>query len=288
MTANLTLITDSTCDLPTELIEQYDLIILPIPIYFGKEIRQQYIDITIDEFFKKVEQEKDFPTTGIPSPGTFDKTFKKALNKGNNVLLVCASKELTGLYENAIILSKQLTDNSIEVIDSRATTHALGLMILKLSRMIKEGKTKDEIINHLQNKLIPNITTMISVESLDFMKRSGRIRKLQYSLANFLKLKPIVTLDDGKIILKNRVIGTKGIMKFLKKFGDRILKEIPENETLVIGHSRNQRKAEELLDYLKSKSKKKLEYLIWEIGPTLGVHVGPGALSLLWIGEAKK
>ena len=148
------------------------------------------------------------------------------------------------------------------------------------------GRTKkEEIIDIIQNELIPNIHGHVYVESLNFMKRSGRISRIQYFIGELLQLKPMLTIKDGKVTSLGRKRGRNAIYNSMLKFGEEQIKLIPEKETLVIGHSRSKEKAEKLAQHFKSIKGDKIEILVWEIGPTLGVHIGPGALSLLWIGK---
>jgi len=104
-------------------------------------------------------------------------------------------------------------------------------------------------------------------------------------VGEFLQLKPLLTLENGFISTVGRVRGKKAIISSLKKLGERVINTLPDNDTLIIGHSRNQEKANELAEYLRTLVKNNIFIEIWEIGPTLGVHVGHGALSLLWFGE---
>jgi DegV family protein with EDD domain len=198
--------------------------------------------------------------------------------------MLCASKELSGLHEKAIIFAKQFVDDAVIVLDSRVTTHALGLLVLKTAKMIEKGLDKEEIIDSIQNELTPNIHANVYVESLNFMKRSGRINRIQYFIGELLQLKPLLTIKDGKVIVLGRKRGRNAIYKSLLKLGEEQIKLIPENDSLVIGHSRSKIKAEKLAQHFKSIIGDKIEIFVWEIGPTLGVHIGPGALSLLWIG----
>jgi DegV family protein with EDD domain len=284
----LALITDATCDLPRELIKEFNIIVLPIPISFPDEGGKQYTNLTIDEFFQKLEEQKELPSSGIPSPKAFEDCFKKALEIGEEAIMLCVAKELSALHEKAVIFSKQVSNEKITIIDSRVTTHSLGLLVLKTAKLIEEGLGKEEIINIIQKEYIPNIHGHVYVESLNFMKRSGRISRLQYFVGELLQLKPLLTIKEGKVIPLGRKRGRNAIYNSLLRFGEEQIKMIPENEYLVIGHSRNKLKAEKLAQHFKSIIGDKIEILIWEIGPTLGVHIGPGALSLLWIGKAKK
>ena len=282
----LVLIADSTCDLPVDIINQYDIVILPVSIYFPDETRTQYVDMTTEEFFKKMLDEDSKPTTGVPSPRVYKQIFEKALEKGDDSLMLCLSNELSGIHQYAVIYSKQFADEKVTVVDTRNTTLPFGLLVLKVARLIKEGLEKEEILEILHSKLMPNIQMNAFVGNLKYLKRSGRISTLKHLLGELMQFKPLMTFEEGKLASPMRVRGEKAMMDYLKNLGEKLVEAIPENETIIIIHSRNFEKAEELSEYLEKSTKKKLEILVWEIGPAIGVHVGPGALGLTWIGQS--
>ncbi len=282
----LILIADSACDLPIETIKKHGIVILPISIYFPDETRTQYIDITTEEFYHKIVEENLEPTTGVPSPRVYKETFDKALEKADEAIMVNISGELSGIFGYGVIYAKQFVNDKITVVDSRNATLPVGLIVLKVARMIEAGLAKEEILEKLKTDLIPNIQMNAFVGPLKYLKRSGRISTIQHLLGEMLSYKPLLTFEDGKIASPMKVRGEDAKMDYLKRLGEKLVVEIPENEAIVIMHSRNFEKAEELMNHLKKTTKKKFEFFIWEIGTAIGVHVGPGALGLTWLGKS--
>ncbi|NHJ32731.1 MAG: DegV family protein [Asgard group archaeon] len=282
----LALITDSSCDLPIEIIKQFDITIVPISIFFDDEIRIPYVDITLEEVFNKMVEEKIVPTTGLPPPKRFKEAFTNVINKYEEAIMLTASKDLSGVWANAVTHAKQMTDNKVTVIDSRTSTHPFGLITIKAARMIENGLNKEKIIKKLEKDIIPNARLHAYLGTLEFLKRSGRIDNLQHLLGELFQFKPLLTLVDGKITSNQRVRGEGKIIKYLKQLGVKLINTLPETEQIVITHSRSLEKAKDLVDYIMEKSTKNLEILIWEIGPASGVHIGPGFLGLSWIGPA--
>lgn len=280
----LVLIADSACDLPVDIIEQYGIVILPISIYFPEETRTQYVDITTEEFFRMIDEEDLSPTTGVPSPRVYKQTFDKALEKHDEGIMINLSGDLSGIYNYGVIYAKQFAEGKIAAIDSRTATLPFGLIVLKAARMVEEGLTKEEVLKKLK-KLIPKIQLCAFVGNLKYLKRSGRISTLKHILGNLMQFKPLISIVDGKIISPSRVRGDDAVMQYLKNLGERAIKSLPKSETIVVLHSRNFEKAEELVQHLENLNKKKIEILTWEIGPAIGVHVGPGALGLTWAGK---
>jgi len=281
----LVLIADSACDLPVEIIEQYGIVILPISIYFPEETRTQYVDITTEEFFRMIDEEDLSPTTGVPSPRVYKQTFDKALENHDEGIMLCISSDLSGVYNYGVIYSQQFAEDKISVVDSRTATLPLGLLVLKTARMIEEGLTKEEILKKLK-KLVPKIQLNAFVGDLKYLKRSGRISTLKHLLGKLMQFKPLITIEDGKIASHTRVRGEPATMEFMKNLGEKVMTALPKNDTIVVMHSRFFEKATELAKHLENSIKKKIEILIWEIGPAIGVHVGPGVIGLSWAGKS--
>jgi len=284
ITKKLTLIADSSCDLPVEIIEQYDIEIVPVSIFFPDETRTQYIDITTEEFFKMISEDDLKATTGVPAPKRFKQAFDNALEKSEEAIMLTLSKDLSGIWSSSVLHAKNMTDNKVTVIDDRTTTSPHGLVTMKTARMIEEGLTKEDIIDKLQNEIIPNVQLNAFVGTLKYLKRSGRIATLQHILGELFHFKPLITIEDGKLESPMRVRGESASMEYLMKLGEKVVKVLPKRETLIILHSRNFEKAKILYDFLQNLNYNNLEILTWEIGPAIGVHVGPGALGLTWVG----
>jgi DegV family protein with EDD domain len=281
----LGLIADSSCDMPIETLKQYDVTIISVSVIFDDEIRIPYVDLTTEQIFEKIVKENATPTTGLPPPKRFEEAFAKVLDKYEEAIMLTASKDLSGLWENAAKYAKEMAGDKITVIDTRNSIHPFGLIVLKVARMIENGLNKDEIIKKVSNDLIPNAQFQAFLGTLDFLKRSGRIAGLQHLLGEVLKFKPCLTIKDGVVANHGKVRGEGTKMKYLKKLGEQIVNSLPENETFAVMHSTNIEKANELKNYLNELSTKDLEILIWETGPASSVHLGPGLLGLAWIGE---
>ncbi|NHK32506.1 MAG: DegV family protein [Asgard group archaeon] len=281
----LGLIADSSCDMPIETLKQYDVTIISVSVIFEDEIRIPYVDLTTEQIFEKIVKENAVPTTGLPPPKRFEEAFAKVLDKYEEAIMLTASKDLSGLWENAVKYAKEMAGDKITVIDTRNTIHPFGLIVLKVARMIEEGLNKEEILKVVSNDLIPNAQFNAFLGTLDFLKRSGRIAGLQHLFGELLQFKPCLALKDGVVANHGKVRGEGAKMEYLKKLGERIVNSLPENETFAIMHSTNIEKANELKNYLHELSTKDLEIVIWETGPASSVHLGPGLLGIAWIGE---
>ena len=282
----LGLIADSSCDIPISTIENYDITIISVNVIFDNEIRIPYVDLTTEQIFEKIVAENAVPTTGLPPPKRFKEAFSKVLEKYEEVIFLTASKDLSGLWENAVKYAKEIANDKITVVDTRNSIHPFGLIVLKTARMIENGLSKEEILNKVSNDLIPKARFEAFLGTLEFLKRSGRIPNLQHFMGELFQFKPCLTIEDGLVASHGKVRGEKAKMKYLKNLGEKIVNFLPESETITVMHSTNMEKAIELKDYLQKVSNKDLEIVIWETGPASSVHLGPGLLGLAWIGPA--
>ena len=149
------LIADSSCDIPISTITNYDITIISVNVIFEDEIRIPYVDLTTEQIFEKIVAENVVPTTGLPPPKRFKEAFDKVLEKYDEAIFLTASKDLSGLWENAVRHAKEMTNGRITVVDTRNTIHPFGLMVLKVARMIENGLSKEVILNAISNDLIP-------------------------------------------------------------------------------------------------------------------------------------
>ncbi|NHJ49013.1 MAG: DegV family protein [Asgard group archaeon] len=280
----LGLIADSSCDIPISTITKYDITIISVNVIFDDEIRIPYVDLTTEQIFEKIVAENVVPTTGLPPPKRFKEAFDKVLEKYDEAIFLTASKDLSGLWENAVKHAKEMTNDKITVVDTRNSLSPFGLIVLKAARMIENGLSKEEILTKISKDLIPDARFQAFLGTLEFLKRSGRIANLQHLMGELLQFKPCLTIKDGVVGNHGKVRGDKAKKKYLRNLGEQIVNFLPENETFVVMHSSNMEKAMELKDYLHSVSNKDLEILIWETGPASSVHLGPGLLGYAWIG----
>ena len=206
------------------------------------------------------------------------------LEKYDEAIFLTASKDLSGLWENATKHAKEMTNGKVTVVDTRNSLHPFGLLVLKAARMIESGSSKEEILNKVSNDLIPDARFEAFLGTLEFLKRSGRMNGLQHLMGELFQFKPCLTIKDGVVASNGKVRGEKAKMNYLKTLGEKIVNYLPENEIFTIMHSANMTKAIELKNYLQSVSNKNLEIVIWETGPASSVHLGPGLLGLAWIG----
>ncbi len=271
----IAIVTDSTSDLPEELVEKYNINIIPLTVHFGQE---EYIDdkksLSLEEFYSKMRESDVFPTTSQPSPGDFIRLYKKLLVNYDSIISIHISNKLSATMNSALLAKKDLRQEDITIIDSLAAHAPLGLIVLKAARLNAEGKTKEDIIGEV-HKMIKKVKAFILPKTLENLKRGGRIGKAKGLLASILDIKPILTLtDDGHI----------GIFKTTRKWGNAkklALKSIGDfisgkGDLVVVLSDANAKKDVDEAEAEIKKNYNPKNIIKLKIGIVVGTHVGTG------------
>lgn len=283
------IITDSSCDLSYEYIRENNLEVIPFPYSIdGKEY--------IDDFGKSLSYENFYnelrngamPSTSQISVFTFEQAFKKHTSEGNSVIYIGFSSALSQTFYNSIIAKNNILEENSEaditVIDSKSASVGLGAIVYYANELLKSGKTKDEIVNWIEvNKLKSNHWFII--DSLDHLKRGGRISATSAAVGTILDVKPLLNVDnEGKLSVVKKIRGRK---KAIRELLDELqyIKN-PEEQTLFINHGDCSKDAEMLRELVLKEVNAK-DVMINHIGPIIGSHTGPGMLCLVFMGEGR-
>lgn len=285
------IMTDSTCDLNDEYIKESNIHIIPVHfIIDGKEYEEIGSDtITYKEFYDKLRKGAMASTAQV-TPYFFEEIFRKYTNEGYSVIYMAFSSELSGTYSNAVIAKNTILEENknvdITVIDTKTTTCGLGVLVNAASKLQGLGKSKEEIVNWIEeNKLNSNV--LFTVDSLEHLKRGGRISKASANIGGVLEIKPILGLDTkGSIITMKKVRGRKKAIKvLLQDIKEKVLNS--NEQTIFINHGDCIEEAE----YLKALILEEItvrNIIISYIGPVIGSHTGPGTLALSYLGQERK
>ncbi|WP_027339918.1 DegV family protein [Halonatronum saccharophilum] len=277
---SIKIITDSGSDLTKELIEDYDISVLPIPVKLGESNYKDGEDITPEEFYQKLEESDSLPVTSMITPYTFEEKFKSVLEDYDQIIYISFSSQLSGICNSARIAAKIVDQERIYVIDSKAATLGLGLIVLKAAKLLKEGNDKDVIIKEVED-MIERIEHIFAVGSLDMLKKGGRISSTKALVGSLLNITPILEVtQEGKIVPLSKVRGEKRFIKYMidvmKERGD-LLKE----EAIGISHGNNLQLAQKLAERIKKEFGLE-DILITQLGAAIGSHAGPGTVALFF------
>lgn len=274
---NIKIITDSTSDLPLEIIEKYDIEVLPLTVQFGNEVYRDKVDITLTEFLEKMNTSGIFPTTSQINPQTFYECYKKHLDNGFKVISIHISSKMSGTFQSACIAKDMLETENIKVIDSLNVTSGLGLLVLKACSLKEAGTDINSIVDTVEN-LIPHIKSVLAFESLENLVKGGRLSKAAGLVGNLLGLRLILEVKDGEMAVLDKVRGNKKAIKTILDYVEE--KEIKTDEicSLLYIDSDEIRKA--LREKLIETNRRFFEN---EVGCVVGTHSGKGACGIFFI-----
>lgn len=272
------IVTDSTCDLPAETIARYGISVVPLFINVGEKGFLDGIDITREEFYRKLPAFPVQPTTAVPSPLKFRALYDSLTDEGaTEVLSIHISVSLSAVVNVARVAAQETTTVPVTVFDSRQLSLGTGFLVETAAKMAAAGCPISEILAAL-NDQISRSHVFAVLDTLEFLKRSGRMNRYLAGIGTLLQLKPILTMYDGKPSserVRTRERATKRLLEMLQEVGPF--------ERLAIVHSH----APERVVELRSLSAQLFlpdDILIANITPVIGSHIGPGAYGFTVIG----
>jgi len=262
------IITDSTLDLPAELIREKNIEVLPLLINFGEESYLDGVEITTKEMIDKINATGVLPTTAQVTPNRFEETFKKYLDEGYKIVALTLSSDMSGTYQSACIAKDMLESDDIVVIDSRNVTSGLGLLVLKACQFRDKGLGIKEIEEEIL-KAIPKVKSSLNFESLENLVRGGRLSKTAGTIGSVLGLRLILEVKDGKMSVKDKVRGSKKALK--KLISDFESVDVDFDSPIVLLELLNEDVYEGLKIYFQEKN---INYIDAKVGCTVGIHSG--------------
>ncbi len=268
------IITDSTASIPREFVKEHDLIIVPLKITLDQEESYDYWEDEYHVFYDKLAKSKSFPTTSLPSPEEFDQKFSEVVANGDQAVCLTISSSLSGTYNSARLAAEKYGD-SIAVVDSGQTCQALWLLVEEIEELIEQGLSAVEIGKQMEQIKKKTFIHFIP-ETMEYLKRGGRISLLKASMATFLKIKPTLTFNDGKLENTKKSIG---MGRAVRDLFEGLPKKIKKIFAIHIGDNPFFEKIKQIV------SEKFKGILVREgnISPIVGAHIGPGAIGITYI-----
>lgn len=271
------IVTDSTADLTTEQPQAAGITVVPLNVHFGDQVFRDHVDLTADEFFRRLKASAQLPRTSQPSVGVFEEAYRTLRENGDEVVSVHLSSKVSGTYNSALMAAKAVDEQAIEVVDSLSTSMALGFMALEGARLARAGRDRATIAARLR-ALVPKARVICVVDTLTYLERGGRIGKARALLGSLLNVKPILQLKDGEVVPIGRARGRPQALNKLVE----LLERDGQVSQLAIMHGAAQADAEQLRERVAA-SYPGLDILLTEIGAVLGTHTGPGVIGFTYL-----
>ncbi len=272
------IVTDSTADIPQELMERYDIRTVPINIQFGMETYQEGIDIDRPTFFRKLDEYPTMPTSSQPSPGQFAEVYRELADQGHSILSVLITSKHSGTYQSAVLAKSMLPEADIEVFDTLSISIGTGYQVLAAARAAEEGKSMGEIVQLLEG-IRSRMYLYLTPATLKYLQKSGRVGKLAGALGALLSVKPIIKVEDGVLeAFQNVRTRNKAIDRLVELTAEAVGTTDPVK--IGIPHAEAPEEAEELRERVE-RTFNCDEILVVDLACSLTVHGGPGIIGLI-------
>jgi DegV family protein with EDD domain len=270
------IVTDSSADLPDQIIEELGIAVVPIYVRFGEEVHRDRVTISEDEFYQRLESDPVHPSTVQPGPQDFLEVYQK-LSGADGIVSIHISGKLSGTCNSALMAKDMLEGGCpVEVIDTHATTMGLGLVVIAAAEMAKAGESMDKVVAAAK-EAIPQIHLLAMFDTLKYLLLGGRIGKAKALLGSVLNVKPMISLKDGELVpvgqARNRAKGLDKLFDFAENTAGI--------QDLAIVYNTMPDEAQKLAERISSVfAKEKIRMA--KVGPALGVHMGPGMLIVVY------
>lgn len=283
----IAIITDSTCDIPEELILKYEIIVVPHVIIWGEEEFRDRVDLSPKQFYQRLAVDPQRPTTSQASVADFLHAIDAAKIEGaTEAVILTVSSAMSGAYQMACQAADK-ADIPVSVIDSKGPTMTLGWQVLAAARARDEGATRDEIVERaaeVRNRLVQ----IVAMESLEYLQTGGRIGDAAKWVGTLLNVKPVVAINHqtGKVEPVGLARTHKSMVRMLT---NKFFKGVGEGKGLRIAvlHGNALEEAQKLAAWIKDEFHP-VEMIVNITGPVLGINTGPGALALCGYREGQK
>lgn len=280
--AKIAVVTDSTAYIPDDLLDKYDIHVIPLNVNWDDKSYLDNVEISAEEFYNKLQTESQLPTTSQPSAGAFKSLFLKLADDYEGVVAILISSDLSGTIASALAAKEMVGDFPVEIVDSRLTTMALGFLALKAAEVAQAGGDINQVAE-AANSMIGQVRVLFVVDTLEYLHKGGRIGGAKRLLGSLLSMKPLLELVDGKIDTLDSVRTKKKAIQTMLSFFEEDAKA-KKGIHLTIFHGVAERDAEQVKEYVVDAYKPKT-LIMSKLSPVLGVHTGPGTLGIAYYFE---
>lgn len=275
------IITDTSSNITIEEAKELNIDMLPISINFdGIDYKDQY-ELSTDMFYEKLVSSKGFPKTSQLSPAEIFTHFSKAKENEDEVITLFISSNLSGTYNTSCMIKNEIGYDKIYNVDNLNTVIGLRIMVMEACRLRDEGKTALEIVEHI-NQIVPRVKTFAVVNTLEFLNKGGRVSKAAMVIGEFLKVKPIIAIEEGLVVVKGKCRGTIKASEKIKEF---ILENpIDENYPVYYVYTMIPENLRRLINIVSADIDINVEGQVNLVG-SIGCHIGPNGAGIIYVSK---
>lgn len=279
---NIRILTDSTSDITNEQAIKKNITVVPLRVSFGNEEYKDGENLTSEQFYEKLKNTNKLPITSQPSPEEFLLHFEEAKQKSDTVIVITLSSKLSGTYQSALLAKNMCDYDNIYLVDSSTVTLGLKLLVDYAIVLRDQGKSAEDIINILEKEK-NNISVLAVVDTLEYLKKGGRLSSTAAFAGTLLNIKPIIKVKDGEVSMAAKARGTNSAFSKLKALIDDN-GNIDFDKPYTLGYTGDRHTLDPFLNFIES-SYSLSDLPISTIGCTVGVHAGPGACGIAYFNK---
>lgn len=279
------ILSDSACDLPDEILKEYDIDVLPIIVI--KDDQEYFDRITIkpETVYDDMRNGQIYTTAQI-SANMFNEKFAEYAENKENVIYIAFSSGLSGTYQTSEIVKKMILKEypefNLDIVDTKAASGGFGLIVLYAAQLAKHGKTKSEILKAIEC-FKSSIQHIFTVDDIEYLFRGGRVSRAQALVGGLLNIKPILNVEDGKLIPLEKVRGRNKVYKIILNIIEKRSKDVDLRDQIIcITHGDDLEEALKIKSMIEERFGVK-NFLINTIGAAIGAHSGPGTLAVFFL-----
>jgi DegV family protein with EDD domain len=271
------IVTDSACDLTADEADELGIDIVPLSIRFGDKEFTDRVDLSVDEFYRRLAESAELPETSAPAPGAFEQVFRRAAENGAEaVVCINLSSDLSATIQSAQNAARGVADTiDVRVVDSRSLTSGLGSQVVAAADAARNGASADDIVAMVED-MAQRTKILAALDTLENLKKGGRIGGAQALIGNLLSIKPLLDVSSGRVEEAGKARTRKKALRWL---ADRLLEE-PAVERLCVYHGEAP-DLDEFLELIASRFPRD-EIHIGLIGAVIGTHGGPRVMGVTW------
>jgi DegV family protein with EDD domain len=271
----LRIVTDSVADIPPKIAEELAITVVPFYVRFGDEVYRDRVDLSTEEFYRKLMSNRRIPVSSTPSPGEIAKVYDRLAEETDEILSIHVSSKLTATYEVALQAREQMKRKCrVEIVDSLSGAMGEGLVVITAARKAQSGADLNQVADMAREAVLKSHVHMC-FDTLEYLRRGGRIGRAQALLGSVLRVNPIVGVKDGEVHPFGR---ERSRAKAIDRLVD-FVKSLPSVRELAVEHATNRDEAEALADRLGALFARERIY-ISTVAPAVGVHVGPRVIAV--------
>ena len=274
----LRIVTDGAVDMPDEWRDEYDIQTIPINVHFGEKTYLQNVDLDLPTFYKLVAESSVFPKTSQPSPHQFVEFYKNIAKEGDTILSIHITSKLSGTYASSVAAAEELKGiYNVVPVDTLAGSMGTGFMCRAARRMERAGKSVDEIVKYIES-VREKTQVILTLDTLEYARRSGRVGTFSAALASVLNVKPIALLKDGLVNMVDKVRTRKAALERVLDMGRQAYSDQPI--FLGVVHASDLASGQALLEEAKKRFNVK-EAFLTDLSISLAINFGPGTVGLI-------